>query len=85
MASYGKFVQNTYWLNAFNVFAICKLLINALGLVKVDIVCWNKNMKGEIFINIRIMYGEYSKKEDYDLFGYTYIPAEPKKETLLHI
>ena len=40
-------------------------------------------MKGEIFINIRIMYGEYSKKEDYDLFGYTYIPAEPKKETSL--
>lgn len=63
--------------------AMCKLPINALGLVKVDIVCWNKTMKGEIFINIRIMYGEYSKKEDYDLFGYTYIPAEPKKETSL--
>ena len=30
-------------------------------------------------MNIRIMYGEYSKKEDYDLFGYTYIPAEPEK------
>ena len=23
------------------------------------------------------MHGKYSKQEDYDLFGYTYIPAEP--------
>ena len=29
------------------------------------------------------MYGKYSKKEDYDLFGYTYIPAKPENETPL--
>ena len=34
-----------------------------------------------IFINVRVVYGKYSKKEDYDLFGYTYIPAKPESET----
>lgn len=30
-------------------------------------------------MNVRIMYGKYSKEENYNLFGYTYIPAEPEK------
>ena len=29
------------------------------------------------------MYGKYSKKEDYDLFGYTYISAKPENEIAL--
>lgn len=27
------------------------------------------------------MYGKYSKEEDYDLFGYTYIKAESEENT----
>ena len=29
------------------------------------------------------MYGKYSKEENYNLFGYTYIPAEPEKKEQL--
>ena len=29
-------------------------------------------------INVRVIYGPYSKFENHDLFGYTYIPAEPE-------
>ena len=36
-----------------------------------------------IYINVRVVYGKYSKKENHEVFGYTYIPAEPKKETSL--
>lgn len=31
-------------------------------------------------MNVRIMYGKYSKEENYNLFGYTYIPADPVPE-----
>lgn len=34
-------------------------------------------------INVRVIYGPYSKIENHDLFGYTYIPAEPKNEESL--
>lgn len=34
---------------------------------------------GCTMINIRIMHGKYDKDKDYDLFGYTYIKAEPKE------
>jgi hypothetical protein len=39
--------------------------------------------KRVITINVRVIYGPYSKFENHDLFGYTYIPAEQKnKESL---
>ena len=31
----------------------------------------------------RVSSGKYSKKKNHEVFGYTYIPAEPKKETSL--
>ena len=27
--------------------------------------------------SVRVVYGEYSDKQDFNLFGYTYIKAEP--------
>lgn len=27
--------------------------------------------------SVRVMYGEYSDKQDFNLFGYTYIKAKP--------
>ena len=36
-----------------------------------------------ITINVRVIYGPYSKFENHNLFGYTYIPAEPKNEESL--
>ena len=41
------------------------------------------SFKGVICINVRVVYGKYSKKKNHEVFGYTYIPAEPKKETSL--
>ena len=34
-------------------------------------------------INIRVIYSECFKENNHEVFGYTYIPAEPKKETSL--
>ena len=34
-------------------------------------------------INIRVIYSECFKEKNHEVFGYTYIPAEPKKETSL--
>ena len=32
-------------------------------------------------INVRVVYGKCSKKENHDVFGFTYIKAEPEENT----